>query len=242
MNGIGKSSMNSVALFEEKVSLIPSDFSGRNTRGQKVDEEIDIESLLLEKLAARLEGKCSQHGYVVPGSLTLLSRSMGYVENGRFTGDIVYHVQAEGDVIYPPDGTVLEGRVEKMNTMGMFVVYEVKDKKNPESNSYPAIKIILPRDLQLGKDEFNSVEPGDQVSLEIKKSRFQVNDEFILCVGDFRSVLTKARPAVEDEQEESTQANTNEEEEENKPAAEGSESEEEEEDDDEQDTKTNENE
>ena len=191
--------MNSVALFEEKVSLIPSDFSGRNTRGQRVEEEIDIESLLLEKLAARLEGKCSQHGYVVPGSLTLLSRSMGYVENGRFTGDIVYHVQAEGDVIYPPDGTVLEGRVEKMNTMGMFVVYEVKDKKNPESSSYPAIKIILPRDLQLGKDEFNSVEPGDQVQLEIKKSRFQVNDEFILCVGDFRSVLTKARPAVEEE-------------------------------------------
>ena len=192
--------MNSVALFEEKVSLLPSDFSGRDTRGKKVEEELDIESLLLEKLAARLEGKCSQHGYVVPGSLTLLSRSMGYVENGRFTGDIVYHVQAEGDVIYPPDGTVLEGRVEKMNTMGMFVVYEVKDKKNPESNSYPAIKIILPRDLQIGKDDFNSVEPGDQVQLEVKKSRFQVNDDFILCVGDFRSVLTKARPAQEEEE------------------------------------------
>lgn len=212
--------MNSVALFEEKVPLIPSDFSGRNTRGQKVDEEIDIESLVLEKLSARLEGKCSQHGYVVPGSLTLLSRSMGYVENGRFTGDIVYHVQAEGDVIYPPDGTVLEGRVEKMNTMGMFVVYEVKDKKKPESSSYPAIKIILPRDLQLGKDEFNSVEPGDVVQLEIKKSRFQVNDDFILCVGDFRSVLTKARPAAEEEEVEAEaeaeatneEENTNEEE------------------------------
>lgn len=233
--------MNSVALFEEKVSLIPSDFSGRNTRGQKVDEEIDIESLLLEKLAARLEGKCSQHGYVVPGSLTLLSRSMGYVENGRFTGDIVYHVQAEGDVIYPPDGTVLEGRVEKMNTMGMFVVYEVKDKKNPESSSYAAIKIILPRDLQLGKDEFNSVEPGDQVSLEIKKSRFQVNDEFILCVGDFRSVLTKARPAVEEEQEASPA--TNNEDEDDNGSQEQSETEEEAKKEDvEQDTKSNENE
>ena len=208
--------MNSVALFDEKVSLVPSDFSGRNARGQKVDEEIDIESLLLEKLAARLEGKCSQHGYVVPGSLTLLSRSMGYVENGRFTGDIVYHVQAEGDVIYPPDGTVLEGRVEKMNTMGMFVVYEVKDKKNPESSSYPAIKIILPRDLQLGKDEFNSVEPGDQVQLEIKKSRFQVNDDFILCVGDFRSVLTKARPQEVEEEQKTPATNEDEEDKEEK--------------------------
>ncbi len=192
--------MESVALFEEKVSIQPSDLSGRDTKGRKTEETIDIESLLLEKLSARLEGKCSQHGFVVPGSLSLLSRSMGYVESGRFTGDIVYHVQAEGDVIYPPDGTVLQGRVEKMNTMGMFVVYEVKHKKNPEADPIPAIKVILPRDLQLGKEEFSSVEPGDSVELEIKKSRFQVNDEFILCVGDFRSVLTKARPEVEGEE------------------------------------------
>ena len=123
---------------------------------------------------------------------------MGYIENGRFTGDIVYHLQVEGKVLYPPDGTVLQARVEKMNQMGMFAVYEVKDSENPESDPFPAIKVILPRDLHTGDDpladEFNSVEPGDYVELEIKKSRFQVNDEFILCVGDFRKLLTKARP------------------------------------------------
>jgi hypothetical protein len=198
--------MESVALFEEKVAIQPSDLSGRDSKGKTSSDEINIEALLVEKLAARLQGKCSLHGYVVPGSLNYVSRSMGYVENGRFTGDIVYHVQAEGKVLYPPDGTVLQARVEKMNQMGMFAVYEVKDEKNPDSDAYPAIKVILPRDLHTGDDpladEFNSVEPGDYVELQIKKSRFQVNDEFILCVGDFRRILTKARPGVAEGTEE----------------------------------------
>lgn len=194
--------MESIALFEEKVAIQPSDLSGRDSKGKTSSEEINIEELLVEKLAARLQGKCSLHGYVVPGSLQYVSKSMGYIENGRFTGDIVYHLQVEGKVLYPPDGTVLQARVEKMNQMGMFAVYEVKDSENPESDPFPAIKVILPRDLHTGDDpladEFNSVEPGDYVELEIKKSRFQVNDEFILCVGDFRKLLTKARPAVEE--------------------------------------------
>jgi hypothetical protein len=194
--------MESIALFEEKVAIHPSDLSGRDAKGKTSSDDINIEELLVEKLAARLQGKCSLHGYVVPGSLHYVSRSMGYIENGRFTGDIVYHVQAEGKVLYPPDGTILQARVEKMNQMGMFAVYEVKDESNPESDTSPAIKVILPRDLHTGDDpladEFNSVEPGDYVELEIKKSRFQVNDEFVLCVGDFRKILTKARPPLED--------------------------------------------
>lgn len=201
--------MESIALFEEKVAIQPSDLSGRDSKGKTSSEEINIEELLVEKLAARLQGKCSLHGYVVPGSLQYVSKSMGYIENGRFTGDIVYHLQVEGKVLYPPDGTVLQARVEKMNQMGMFAVYEVKDSENPESDPFPAIKVILPRDLHTGDDpladEFNSVEPGDYVELEIKKSRFQVNDEFILCVGDFRKLLTKARPAVEEGVAEQTQ-------------------------------------
>lgn len=204
--------MESIALFEEKVAIQPSDLSGRDSKGKTSSEEINIEELLVEKLAARLQGKCSLHGYVVPGSLQYVSKSMGYIENGRFTGDIVYHLQVEGKVLYPPDGTVLQARVEKMNQMGMFAVYEVKDSENPESDPFPAIKVILPRDLHTGDDpladEFNSVEPGDYVELEIKKSRFQVNDEFILCVGDFRKLLTKARPAVEEAVAEQTQNQT----------------------------------
>lgn len=195
--------METSALFEEKVSIHPSDLSGKESKKGK----LDIEALLLDKLSGRLQGKCSLHGYVIPGSLTILARSMGYVENGRFTGDIVYHVQAEGQVLYPPDGTVLQGRVEKKNAMGIFVVFELKSKQDAESSQmYPALKIILPRDLHLGNEEFDACEPGDMVELEIKKSRFQVNDEFILCVGDFIRRTSEARPPVPEGEKEAPPA------------------------------------
>ena len=161
-----KNRMESIALFEEKIPLTPRDLS---------KNKIDVESLLTQKLAMKLEGRCSLHGYVVPGSIRLLSRSVGYVESGRYTGDIVYHTQCEAQVIYPPDGTRLDCEVERKNKMGMFVKY--KD----------AIRIILPRDLHISDDplsiEFNDVQPGEMVQVEIKKSRFQVNDPYILSVG-----------------------------------------------------------
>ena len=116
--------------------------------------------------------------------MKLLSRSVGYIEKGRNTGDIVYHIQAEGNVIYPPDGTVLQGEILRKNKMGMFVNY--KD----------AIHVILPRDLHIGNEEFDGLQIGEVVKVEIKKSRFQVNDEYILSVGVYLG-KTIAAPSVQ---------------------------------------------
>lgn len=182
--------MESTALFEEKVPITPRDLSR---------DKIQIDALLRKKLATKLEGKCSLHGWVQPNSMQLLSRSMGYVEKGRFTGDIVYHVQAEGKVYNPPAGLVVEGEVMRKNNMGMYVNY--KD----------AVHIILPRDLHIGDEAFDQVVVGETVQVEVKKSRFQVNDEFILSVGVFRGRVgaeykrpeePKPVPAVADQEEE----------------------------------------
>ena len=55
-----------------------------------------------------------------------------------------------------------------------------------------AIRIILPRDLHIGDEVFEAVEVGDQVRVEIQKSRFQVNDPYILSVGLFRGKTSSA--------------------------------------------------
>jgi DNA-directed RNA polymerase subunit E'/Rpb7 len=167
--------METIALFEEKIPITPRDLS----RGS-----VKIEGLLSDKLSQKLEGRCSLHGYVIPGTMKLLSRSVGYIEKGRNTGDIVYHIQAEGNVIYPPDGTVLQGEILRKNKMGMFVNY--KD----------AIHVILPRDLHIGNEEFDGLQIGEVVKVEIKKSRFQVNDEYILSVGVYLG-KTIAAPSVQ---------------------------------------------
>jgi hypothetical protein len=48
-----------------------------------------------------------------------------------------------------------------------------------------AIRVIIPRDLHIGNDGFENVIIGDIIRVEIKKSRFQINDESILSVGIF---------------------------------------------------------
>ena len=162
--------MEYVAVFEEQLALTSVDL-------KKNIESID--DVLENKLKQRLEGKCSKHGFVVPDTVKILSRSMGALERGRFTGDILFHVQAEGTVINPPDGHILQGDIIRKNKMGLYVNY--KD----------AIRVIIPRDVNIGNDEFESVEIGEVVRVEIKKSRFQVNDEYILSVGLFKGRSSK---------------------------------------------------
>jgi ribA/ribD-fused uncharacterized protein len=165
--------LESVAFFEEKVPISPRDFAA---------DKMNIDEILLQKLTQRLEGRCSLHGWVVPRSVKILSRSMGYVESGRFTGDIVFHVQVQGTVINPPSGVIVTGQVIRKNKMGMYVDYR------------NAIRIILPRDLHIGNETYENVQVGQFVECEIKKSRFQVNDEFILSVGDFIGVSQRTAP------------------------------------------------
>jgi ribA/ribD-fused uncharacterized protein len=151
--------------FETKVTLTAKDLS-------KDIESID--NLLQEKIKTQYEGKCSRNGYVVPNSVKLLSRSIGMVEKGRFTGDILFYAEAESRVLQPPDGFVLVGEVIRKNKMGMYVNY--KD----------AIRVMIPRDLHIGDEDFDSVQVGEMVRVEIKKSRYQVNDTSILSVGVYR--------------------------------------------------------
>jgi DNA-directed RNA polymerase subunit E'/Rpb7 len=157
--------MESKVVFEEKIALSAREFNQLGTKR--------LDDLLLKKFADKNEGRCSVHGWVIPGSLKILSRTMLQTESGRFTGDLVSWVQVEGKVIYPVDGARVRGFVLKKNKMGMFVMHE------------EAIQIMVPRDLHIGDEEFDKIQIGEQVEVEIKKSRFQVNDPQILSVGLF---------------------------------------------------------
>ena len=169
--------MEQIAIFEEKVAISPGDLRPEIT---------SFDDILLGKVKKLLEGKCSKHGYVIPDSLELLSRSMGTAEKGRFTSDFLYYLKVLGKVYNPPDGLQVEGEVIRKNKMGLYVI--IKD----------AIRIMVPRDLHIGNEEFDSIEIGDKIMIEIKESRFQVNDTHILSIGEFVSMVSGALGAAQD--------------------------------------------
>ncbi len=172
---LNANAMRSRAVFERKIGITPKDFN-------KIGKNTTIDDIIIEKVRGELEGKCSQHGWVIPGTVRTLSRSMCQNEAGRFTGAMVSWVQAEGEVYYPTDNMLISGEVLKKNKMGMFVTYE------------NAVQVIIPRDLHIGDEEYDAVEIGQYVEVIIKKSRFQVNDPYIISVGEFKRVIE--RPAA----------------------------------------------
>jgi hypothetical protein len=157
--------METDAFFQEKVYLSPSDLS------QEIES---VDSILLDKLKQRLEQKCSPHGFVLPGTLELLTRSAGQVDSGKFSGDWAFLVKAKGRVLYPPEGTSVEVEILKTNKMGIYAIYE------------NAIRIMVPRDLHLGNEEFSQLKVGETIRVEIQKSRFQLRDPFIVSVAVYR--------------------------------------------------------
>ena len=163
--------MESEAFFQEKVYLTPNDISREVT---------SIDAILLKKIKERLEQKCSPHGYVLPGTLELLTRSAGMVDSGRFSGDWAFLIKAKGRVLHPPEGTSIDLEVLKNNKMGVYGIYE------------NAIRVMIPRDLHLGDEEFDQLKVGERIRVEIQKSRFQLRDPFIVSVGLFRGMATDA--------------------------------------------------
>ena len=157
--------LKQTVLFEEKVYLTPKDMNNILKK--------NIDTILLNHLKEKLENRCSQHGFVIPGKLQILSRSMGILENGKFTGNIVYYVQVQGEVYNPANGTHIIVKILKRNKMGIYCIYN------------NAIRILIPRDLHLGNQDFDSLQVGESIEIEIKKSRFQIQDQFILSVGTF---------------------------------------------------------
>ncbi len=156
--------MEQTVIFEEKVSLSPLDIRAEIT---------SFDDILLKKLKASLEGRCSKHGFVLRDSLQVVSRSLGMFEKGCFTGDAIFWIKAQGRVYNPPEGFQIEGEVIRKNKMGLYMLVE------------DAIRIMVPRDLHIGSVDFDKVEMGDRILVEIKKSRFQINDSHILSIGQF---------------------------------------------------------
>jgi hypothetical protein len=175
--------MESTAFFEKKISLTPSDFNEVKTT--------PIEQILLRKARESIESKCSEQGFVLPDSLQLLSRSMGYFESARFTGDAIYYVKLEGKVVYPVEGVQVLGKVIRKNKMGLYINYN------------DAIRIQVPRDLHLNEPEFEEVRIGDSVYVELKRSKFAIHDTYILASGMFLRKDGSNQAKKEESEEES---------------------------------------
>jgi hypothetical protein len=179
---------------DKRVELTPKELSDARTSEQ-------IRDFLIVRLKDQEEGKCNAEGYIKPGSIQLLRRSMGVAENGKFTANWVYDCKIRCEILKPvsydsrdPDdaASTLPVRVIEMNKAGVMAVFE------------EAIRVLLPRDTHVGIPEFEALKVNDVVRVHMMRHRFQTNDSFISAVGELVTATSvpESKSAEESEEEE----------------------------------------
>jgi hypothetical protein len=171
---------------DQRVALEPTDLAKASA---------DMDGFLLEKIRKRLEGMCCTHGYVRPGSTQILARSMGQAEHGRFTADFLYYCKVKVQCLLPHADQVFTARILKANKLGAYAL--IVD----DGRVYEAMRILIPRDLHIGNEEFDGLRVGQGVRVRLLRSRFQVNDAFIQAVGLYEGMAPDADDKGESKKE-----------------------------------------
>jgi hypothetical protein len=85
-------------------------------------------------------------------------------------------------MLHPVDDTEVDAQVLKVNKMGAYAVAAVFEE---------TMRILLPRDLHSGSEEFDALKVGDTIRVRILRSRFQTTpDPFIVAIGTLRGSAT----------------------------------------------------
>ena len=163
--------------FDERVALSPTELN-------KMKEATDVNAALADKVKQKYEGRCTANGHIRPGSVGIMGRSFGRAANGDFTGNWLYDCKVNASVLYPTAGSEFQVEVIKVNNMGAYAHFD------------DAIRILLPRDTHVGNKKFDEIKKGDRVFVRLDRSRFQMNDTYIMAVGTLIDALTMKKSVV----------------------------------------------
>jgi DNA-directed RNA polymerase subunit E'/Rpb7 len=128
----------------------------------------NIQSSLLAQLKMQYQGRCSAEGYINKDSLTIVNYSLGRVD--YIKGGVNYDVIIQADVCLPHPGQKLKAPVTLRSKIGVHA------ETGP-------IKVLIPRDLHIGNDKFDSISAEEEIEFEVVGSQFKQGDEYIIIVG-----------------------------------------------------------
>ena len=139
----------------------------------------NIQASLLAQLKMQYQGRCSAEGYINKDSLTIVNYSLGRAD--YLKGGVNYDVVIQADVCLPHPGQKLKAPVTLRSKIGVHA------ETGP-------IKVLIPRDLHIGNEQFDAIKPEEEVEFEVIGSQFKQGDEYIIIVG--KLIGSKEAPDV----------------------------------------------
>ena len=145
----------------------------------------NMQASILGQLKMNYEGKCSSEGFVQRNSITVAKYSLG--RSDYTNGGVNYDVQFQADVCFPHAGQIFKAPVTTRSKIGIHA-------------ETPPIKILIPRDLHIGNEDFENVKEGDQIEFEVVGTTFKQQDRDIIVLGKLKSRDRPVEDSVETEE------------------------------------------
>lgn len=141
----------------------------------------DFEERLFNKLRENLEGICTRHGYIKPGSIDIVRRSGGQFVKQHFNGHLRFDVVCRAEVCNPPQNAIIEAVVKNKNELGIHAESTLR----MGDQDVPVLDIIIPKRAAGIQSEIDltDVQPNDKIFVEVLGKRFQLNDRKISIIG-----------------------------------------------------------
>ncbi len=168
------------------------------------------------KLCQMSEGICTRHGYILPGSIKVLSTSLGRMDGASLNGAVVYEAEYEAQLYNPTIGSRVKARVVNINRFGILAHAHMSDASIDSTSAMmttrDVLEIIVAKQggTVLASDvDLENVRIGDIVTVEILGKRFELNDTKISIIGKIIGVSQSiASSEVGDRQDEANEVFT----------------------------------
>jgi len=131
-----------------------------------------MQASILAQLKMNFEGKCSAEGFVQRNSITIVNYSLG--RTNYIKGGVDYDVQFQADVCMPHTGQRFKAPLTVRSKVGIHA-------------ETPPIKVLIPRDLHIGNEDFENAKIGEDIQFEVVGCQFKQQDRDIIVVAKLLS-------------------------------------------------------
>ena len=132
----------------------------------------DINNVILMKLKNKVEGKCIDEGYVVPDTIEIIKKTVGYFSRNMFSGITKIMVYYTAEIINPQNGDLIKCNIQFINKIGI------------QATNGPLL-ILISKEFQTDKSIFNDKKLGDEIEVMVLGKKFSINDECIEIAAKF---------------------------------------------------------
>lgn len=131
----------------------------------------NIKENLQRKLAASMEGKCIEEGFIRPGSIAVVSYSSGQIDREYISFQTVFSCK----ICHPVEGMLVECTAKTITKAGIHA--EVVD------NETIPVTVFVARDHHTTDKNFQNVKENARIVVKVIGTRYELNDPYICVIG-----------------------------------------------------------